>query len=149
MLGFFLETSCSEPPSSCQVLGSSFQSSVRIISRLDWLSPVQLVLVLEFYLVPSSGIYSSSVSFCLTFCVYGVCSAGCWIIIHSTSAICPLPGEAGLEACAGFLVGVLVPAHWCLELDPNHLVDRTMSRNVFRICLEVAGDSVGSLSTDG
>ena len=96
-----------------QDLGLSLLSLLWSIFWVICLSPLHLVVFLGFYFVPSSGTYSSSVSFCLTFCVYGVCSADCWIIIHSASAICPLSGEAGLEACAGFLIGVLVPAHRC------------------------------------
>ena len=71
---------------------------------VDYLSPLHLVVLLGFYLVPSSGTYSSAVSFYLTFCDCGFCSAGCSVIVFLSSAVCPLLGEAVGEACAGFLV---------------------------------------------
>ena len=58
-----------------------------------------------FYLVPLSAVYFSVISFCLTYCVYGLLSAGCRVIIPLVSVDCPLPSEVGPEACAGLLVG--------------------------------------------
>ena len=57
------------------------------------------------YLIPSSETYFSVVSFCLTFCVSNLHSAGCRIIIPLASGVCPLVDEAHPGTCAGFLVG--------------------------------------------
>ena len=48
------------------------------------------------------------------------------------SGVCPLVGEAGLEACAGFLVEGLVPVHWWVELGLGPLVGRAVSMGVSR-----------------
>ena len=58
-----------------------------------------------FYLIPSSAAYFSVVSFCLTFCVCGLLSAGCRIIVPLASGVCLRVDEFGPGACAGFLVG--------------------------------------------
>lgn len=55
------------------------------------------------YLVSSSGIYFSVVSFCLSFCVCGL-SAGWRLIAPLPSGVCPLVGEVGPGPCAGFLM---------------------------------------------
>ena len=68
-----------------QDLGSSLLSLLWILFQGDCLSLLHLVVLLGFYLVPSSGIYSSAISFCLTFCVCG------------PTGVCPLVGEAGLR----------------------------------------------------
>ena len=34
-----------------------------------------------------------------------LCSAGCRVVAHLASGVCPLMGEAGLEACKGFWLG--------------------------------------------
>ena len=56
----------------------------------------------------------------------------CRLQDHSflASGICPLVGEAGLEACAGFLVGG-IGACPLVQLGLVSLVGRTMSR----VCL--------------
>ena len=58
---------------------------------------------------PSSGTYSSAVSFCLPYCDCGFCSIGCRIVVLLPSAVCPLVDEAVYVACAGFLVGGFLP----------------------------------------
>ena len=77
--------------------------TLNVFEFRDQLSPCHLV-VLGFYLVLLSGTQFSAVSFCLTFCVCGLCSAGCGIVVPLTSGVCHLVGEAVLEAYAGFLV---------------------------------------------
>ena len=52
-----------------------------------------LVILLGFYLFPSSGTYSPALSFCLTFCDCDFCSAGCRVVFLA-SAACPLMNEA-------------------------------------------------------
>ena len=44
-----------------------------------------------FYLVPSSGTYSSSILFCLASCVCGLCSAGYRIVVPHASGLCSRP----------------------------------------------------------
>ena len=61
---------------------------------------------LGFYLAALSPAYFSVISFCLTYCVYGLLSAGCRVIVPLDSDVCPLVGEVGPEACVGFLEGV-------------------------------------------
>ena len=58
-----------------------------------------------FYLLPSFATYFSVISFCLTFCVHGLLSTVCRIIVPLASGVCPLVGEVGPGACAGFLLG--------------------------------------------
>lgn len=65
---------------------------------------LDLVVLLEFSLVPLSGTYFPAISFFLTFCVCGLHSSGYRSVAPLASSICPLVGEVGPEACAGFLV---------------------------------------------
>ena len=62
-----------------------------ILFWFDWPSSFNLFILLGFYLVPSSGIYSSAVSFSLHFCVYSMCYAGCKAVVLA-SGVCPLMG---------------------------------------------------------
>ena len=57
-----------------------------------------------FDLVPSSGTYFSSVSFCLTFCVCGLHFSGYRFVASLASDVCLLVCEVGPGACMGFLV---------------------------------------------
>ena len=47
----------------------------------------------------------SVISFHLTYCVCGLLSTGCRIIVPLASGVCPLVGEVGPGPSAGFLVG--------------------------------------------
>ena len=58
-----------------------------------------------FYLSPSSAAYFSVFSFCLTYCVYGLLSAGCRVIVPLASVVCPLVSEVGPGVSVGFLLG--------------------------------------------
>ena len=69
------------------------------------LSISSLFRLVGFYLAPSSATYFSVASFCLTYCVYGLFSTGCRVIVALASVVCPLVGEVGPGACVGFLVG--------------------------------------------
>ena len=79
--------------------------------------------------------YFSAISFCLTFSVCGLHSAGCRIVVPLVSVVCPLMGEVGLGACVGCLVGEMgtysLVGRAVLELDPIPLVERAVSRGVF------------------
>ena len=57
------------------------------------LSPLYLVILLEFYPVPSSGTYSSAVTSCLPFCDYCFSSSGFRVVVLSSSVF-PLVEEA-------------------------------------------------------
>ena len=54
-----------------------FTSLLWILFPFDCLSPLHLVVLLGFYLVPSSGMHSFPISFCLTFCDCSFYSTGC------------------------------------------------------------------------
>ena len=58
-----------------------------------------------FYLAPSSATYFSVVSCCLTYCVCGLLSAGCRVVVPLASCVCLWVGGVGPVACVGFLVG--------------------------------------------
>ena len=63
-------TSHSVHPFFSRVLGSSLRSLFWNLSRVDYQSPLHLVVLLGLYLVPSSGTYSSAISFCLNVYLY-------------------------------------------------------------------------------
>lgn len=52
-----------------------------------------------------SGTHFSAVSLCLTFCVCGLQSEGCRIVVPLASSDCPMVGEVGPMTSSGFLVG--------------------------------------------
>ena len=108
--------------------------------------------LLGFYLVPSFGIYSSFISFCLTFCDCGFFSASCWIVGWGyLRGFCRLLGEriwflpAGgwswvlslwlAELCSGrlypackLICGTLFPPCWLFGLEyPSTLAYRLLS----------------------
>ena len=70
-----------------------------ILFQADCLSPVYLVVLLRFYLIPFSDI-----SYCLTFCVLGLWSTSCRIAVLLASGVCSLVGEVVPRTCVGFLV---------------------------------------------
>ena len=63
-----------------------------ILFWFDWPSSFNLFILLGFYLVPSSGIYSSAVSFCLTCCDWDFSSASCRVGCNSSCFYGLLPG---------------------------------------------------------
>ena len=58
-----------------------------------------------FYLATLSSTYFSVISFCLTYCVCCLLSAGCRVVVPLASDVCPLVGEVCPGACARFLLG--------------------------------------------
>ena len=103
-LSNFLVISCSMSPFFSQDLGSSLSSLLWILFWVGGLSPLPLLVLLRFCLVPLSGTYFYAVSFFLAFCIFGFLSAGCRILIPLVSGVCPLVGEDDPGAWAGFLV---------------------------------------------
>ena len=69
------------------------------------LSLLHLVVLIGFYLAPSSATHFSVLSFCLTYHVCGLFSTGCRILVYLATSICPLVGEVGPGAYTSFLVG--------------------------------------------
>ena len=70
------------------------QQAEKHYSEFFLLSPLHFVVLGGFYLVPSSGTYSSAVSFCITFCDCGFCSTGFKILVLLASPVCSLVDEA-------------------------------------------------------
>ena len=56
-----------------------------------------------FYLAPSSAVYFSVFSFCLTYCVWGLLFAGCRFIVPVVFGLLPV-GKVVSVGCVGFLV---------------------------------------------
>lgn len=65
------------------------------------LAPLALVVLVGFYLLPSSGTYFAVVSFSLTFYVYAFLSTGYRIIVPLASCACPLVGGIGSSPSGG------------------------------------------------
>ena len=108
---------------------------------------VSLNCSLGFYLVPLSGTYFSAVSFCLTFCVCGLCSIVCGVVVPVASDVCPFLGEVGPGACTRLLMGgigaclLVGGAVSCLSGGQG------LSRSVLRELW--SQDILSSLSADG
>ena len=98
---------------------------------VDCISSLHLVVLLDFYVVPLFGTYSSCISFCLTFCDCDFHSAGCKVVVLLASAVCHLVGEAKKFVQASWLEG-LAPAHWWVELGFVLLGGRAISRGMSR-----------------
>ena len=97
------------PPFFFWDLGSSLLSLLSIIFQVDCLSPLHLVFLVSFYLAVSSARYFFVFSFCHTYCVCGLLSAGCRIVAPLASGVCPLLGEVGPETCTVIpLIGALI-----------------------------------------
>ena len=125
------------PPFFFQNLGSSLLSLLCMLFQADCLFQLHLVVLLGFYFVSLSGIFSSAISFSVNFCVYGHSSTGWRIVLLLPFGVCPLVGETHLEACADFLVGVT--GVWWLVGGASSWssVGRVMSKGVYRGSCEV------------
>ena len=117
------------PPFFFWDLGLSFLSLLQILSRVDCLSPLQLVFVLAFYLAYSSGtsfsaILSDSLRVQLPFDRLQGCSSSCFC--------CWPPGRWGCLRGAGFRLWGLTFAHRWVE------VGRAVSGGVFsgQLCVQ-------------
>ena len=65
-----------------------FHGHIWILFQSHCLTPLHLVVLLGFYLVPSIGTYFSADSFCLTFCVCGLLFSGRRCVVMLASGIC-------------------------------------------------------------
>ena len=72
--------------------------------HIDCLFPLHLFGLVGFYLAPSSAVYFSVFSFCLTYCVWW--SPFCRLQVRSSRCFWCLPpmGKLGSVGCVGFLV---------------------------------------------
>ena len=70
-----------------------------MLFQVDCLLPIHLF-DLIFYLAPSSATYFSVILFSLTYCIYGLLSAGCRIAVPLPSGFFPLVSEVGSDSCA-------------------------------------------------
>ena len=102
-----------------------------IIFQVDCLTPCHLVVLMEFYLVPSSGTYSSPVSFCLTSCVAVsiLQAAGFWFFLFLLCAPCWMKMSRRLVQTSWWEGPV--PSSWWMELGLVPFVERAMSWVVF------------------
>ena len=98
-------------------LESSLLSLFWILFQVDCLSPLHLVVFMSFYLVPSSITHFSVISFCLTFCIVVsfLQTVGLQFLLLLMSAPSWVRLVQGLVQ-ASWLAGVLVFAHWWMEL---------------------------------
>ena len=136
-------------PFFSQDLGSSLLSL--FLNSFSGRLPISTLLsCLGFYLVPSSGTYSSTISLCLTFCDCDFCSTGCRVVVHLVSAVCPLVDETVLRGLCRFPSwGVWYPPtggwSWGLSL--------WWERPYLRVCLLLGSclfrTTLSRLSADG
>lgn len=117
---------------------------LNVLFQVNCLFPLHLVILLGFYLFPSSRAYSSTFSFCVTFCICG--PTGCKTVVHFVSGVFSLMPEDNGEACAAFLAGGAMPVPWRLELGLV-LKSRAIWSHVFRGCCGLR-KTLDSLSTD-
>ena len=103
-----------------------------ILFWFDWPSSFNLFILLGFYLVPSSGIYSSAVSFCLTLCVY--CPTVCRTIVPLISGVFPLADECGPRLVQASRWEGFMPAHWWIELGLSPLALSVQFSSVAQSC---------------
>ena len=76
------------PGKPCWDFRSSLLSLLWILFQVDCLFPRHLFGLVGFYLAPSSAAYFSVFSFCLIYCVWGLLSAGCRVVVPLTSGVC-------------------------------------------------------------
>ena len=92
-------------------------------------------------------IYLPSHFVCL-FCVCGLCSSGCIIVVPLASGVCPLGWVKLTQGLVhAFWQEGLLPAHWWVEVSLVPLVGRAVSRGVFR-CGCGFRTTLSSLSAD-
>ena len=84
------------------LLRSSLLSLFWILFQINCLSPLHLVVLVHFYLGPSSATYFFVTSFCWTYHVCVLLSTGYRVIVAFASGVCFPVVEAGPEACAVF-----------------------------------------------
>ena len=92
----------------------------RILNTLNSLSdklPVSSSFIWSsgFYFASPSATYFSVISFCLSYCFYGLLFTGGRVVVPFASVVSPLVGETGPGACVSFLVGRLSDCALAIE----------------------------------
>ena len=95
-----------------------FTSLLWILFPLDCLCPLHLVVLLGFYLIPSSGMHSFPVSFCLTFCDCSFYSTGFRAAIILAFVTWNWVGEAKMLMQASWSEEPVSVHWWVLVLAP-------------------------------
>ena len=86
-------------------LGSSLFSLLGILFQACCLFPLHSLGLVGFSFAPSFATYFTVISFCPTYCLRGLVSTGCRVVVHLASGVCPLVGAVGPVACLGFMLG--------------------------------------------
>ena len=119
---------------------NSFSGRLPISSSFVWSG--------GFYLAPSSALCFSVFSFCLSYCVLGLLSAGCRFVFPVVFGVCPLWLMLVQWVLYASWWRRLVPVFWWMRLDLVFLVGRTASCCVFWGVCEVI-IILSRLSTNG
>ena len=88
---------------------------VTLTFHVACLSPLHLLVLLEFSFVPLSGTYHCAVSFCLALCICGLPSVGCRTVAPLASGVCPMAVEVDPGLAQPSWWEALVPAPWWVE----------------------------------
>ena len=124
-----------------QDFGSSLLSLLWIRFQVDYLFRIHLFGLVGFCIAPSSTVYFSVFSFCLTYCVWG---PFCRLHIHSSHCFWCLPPVVRLVQW----VEGTVPVFWWVGLDLVFLVGSAASSGVFWEVWELSL-ILGRLSVNG
>ena len=103
---------------------------------------------MDFYLAPSSAVYFSVFSFCLTYFVRGLLFADCRFVVPVVFGVCPQCVRLIHWVVLSFWWRGLVPVFWWMRLDSVFLAGRMASGGMFwDVCDLII--ILGSLSANG
>ena len=114
-----------------QDVGSSLPSLLLILFHVDCLFPLHLFGLVGFYLAPSSAVYISVFSFCLTYYVLGLVFTGCRFIVPIVFGFCSQLLRVVQWVVQASCWRGLVSMFWWMRLHLVFLVGRTTSGGVF------------------
>ena len=114
-----------------QDFGSSFLSLFWILFQVDCLFPLHLLGLVRFCLAPSSAMFFSVFSLCLTYCVWGLLFTGCRFIVPVVFGVCPQWLWLVQWVVSASWWRGLVLVFWWVRLDLVFLVSRCTSGGVF------------------
>jgi len=89
-----------------------------ILYQINCLFLLHLFGLLGFYFASPSATYFSVISFCLSYCFYGLLFTGGRVLFPFASVVSPLVGEIGPGACGSFLVGGLSACALAIGTEP-------------------------------
>ena len=112
------------------------------------LFPLHLFGLVGFYLAPSSAVYFSVFSFCLTYCVWGLHFPHCRFVVPVVFGVCSQWVRLVQWVVWTSWWRRLVPVFWWLRLDLVFLVVRSTSDGVFWGVFDLIL-ILGSLSANG